>query len=114
MYLALGDLQLSPVTGKPLASEAVSKSAQAQAQVPTKVDPVAKAKPQEPTPQSTKKLTVDSTDMSYSVDSTASAFTIKITNKSTGEVIRKLDFKAFSPEVHLSSKLTGTLVDVTS
>ena len=73
-----------------------------------------RSKPQEPTPQTSKKLTVDSTDMSYSVDSTASAFTIKITNKSTGEVIRKLDFKAFSPEVHLSSKLTGTLVDVTS
>ena len=114
MNLALGDLQLSPVTGKPVASEAVPKTAQAQAQVPAKVDPVAKAKPQEPTPQTSKKLTVDSTDMSYSVDSTASAFTIKITNKSTGEVIRKLDFKAFSPEVHLSSKLTGTLVDVTS
>lgn len=114
MNLALGDLQLSPVTGKPVASEAVPKTAQAQAQVPAKVDPVAKAKPQEPTPQTSKKLTVDSTDMSYSVDSTASAFTIKITNKSTGEVIRKLDFKAFSPEVHLTSKLTGTLVDVTS
>ena len=112
MNLALGDLQLSPVTGKPVASEAVPKPAQGQ--VPTKVEPVAKAKPQEPAPQSTKKLTVDSTDMSYSVDSTASAFTIKITNKSTGEVIRKLDFKAFSPEVHLTSKLTGTLVDVTS
>jgi len=112
--LALGDLQLSPVTGKPVASEAVPKTAQAQAQVPAKVDPVAKAKPQEPTPQTSKKLTVDSTDMSYSVDSTASAFTIKITNKSTGEVIRKLDFKAFSPEVHLTSKLTGTLIDVTS
>ena len=114
MNLALGDLQLYPVTGKPVASEAVPKTAQAQAQVPAKVDPVAKAKPQEPTPQTSKKLTVDSTDMSYSVDSTASAFTIKITNKSTGEVIRKLDFKAFSPEVHLTSKLTGTLVDVTS
>jgi uncharacterized FlaG/YvyC family protein len=110
--LALGDLQLSPVTGKPVASEAVPKPAQAQ--VPAKVEPVANAKPQEPAPQSTKKLTVDSTDMSYSVDSTASAFIIKITNKSTGEVIRKLDFKAFSPEVHLTSKLTGTLVDVTS
>ena len=114
MNLALGDLQLSPVTGKPVASEAVPKSAQAQAQVPAKVDPVTKAKPQEQVPQSTKKITVESTDMSYSVDSSASAFTIKITNKSTGEVIRKLDFKAFSPEVHLSSKLTGTLVDVTS
>ena len=114
MNLALGDLQLSPVTGKPVASEAVPKSAQAQAQVPAKVDPVAKAKPHEPAPQSTKKLTVESTDMSYSVDPSASAFTIKITNKSNGEVIRKLDFKAFSPEVHLSSKLTGTLVDVTS
>ena len=112
MNLALGDLQLSPVTGKPVASEAVPKSAQTK--VPAKVDPVAKAKPQEQVPQSTKKITVESTDMSYSVDSSASAFTIKITNKSTGEVIRKLDFKAFSPEVHLSSKLTGTLVDVTS
>ena len=112
MNLALGDLQLSPVTGKPVASEAVPKTAQAQ--VPAKVDPVAKAKPQEQVPQRTKKITVESTDMSYSVDSSASAFTIKITNKSTGEVIRKLDFKAFSPEVHLSSKLTGTLVDVTS
>ncbi len=80
MYLALGDLQLSPVTGKPVASEAVSKSAQAQAQVPAKVDPVTKAKPQEQVPQSTKKITVESTDMSYSVDSSASAFTIKITN----------------------------------
>jgi uncharacterized FlaG/YvyC family protein len=110
--LALGDLQLSQVTGTPVASEAVPKTVQTQ--VPAKVDPVAKAKPQEPTPQTSKKLTVDSTDMSYSVDSTASAFTIKITNKSTGEVIRKLDFKAFSPEVHLTSKLTGTLVDVTS
>ena len=112
MNLALGDLQLSPVTGKPVASEAVPKTAQTQ--IPAKVDPVAKTKPQEPTPQTSKKLTVDSTDMSYSVDSTASAFTIKITNKSNGEVIRKLDFKAFSPEVHLTSKLTGTLVDVTS
>ena len=112
MNLALGDLQLSQVTGTPVASEAVPKTVQTQ--VPAKVDPVAKAKPQEPTPQTSKKLTVDSTDMSYSVDSTASAFTIKITNKSTGEVIRKLDFKAFSPEVHLTSKLTGTLVDVTS
>jgi uncharacterized FlaG/YvyC family protein len=112
VYLALGDLQLSPVTGKPVASEAVPKPDQTK--VPAKVDPVAKAKPQEQVPQSTKKITVESTDMSYSVDSSASAFTIKITNKSTGEVIRKLDFKAFSPEVHLTSKLTGTLVDVTS
>ena len=112
MNLALGDLQLSPVTGKPVASEAVPKPDQTKD--PAKVDPVAKAKPQEQVPQSTKKITVESTDMSYSVDSSASAFTIKITNKSNGEVIRKLDFKAFSPEVHLSSKLTGTLVDVTS
>ena len=108
MNLALGDLQLSPVTGKPVAGEAVRKPVQAVA----KAEEVVKAKPQEPTPQNTKKLTSDSTDMSYSVDSTASAFTIKITNKSTGEVIRKLDFKGFSPDVHLTSKLTGTLVDV--
>jgi FlaG protein len=106
--LALGDLQLSPVTGKPVAGEAVPKPVQAAA----KAEEVAKTKPQEPAPQNSKKLTADSTDMSYSVDSTASAFTIKITNKSTGEVIRKLDFKGFSPDVHLTSKLTGTLVDV--
>ena len=108
MNLALGDLQLSPVTGKPVAGEAVPKPVQAVA----KAEEVVKAKPQEPTPQNSKKLTADSTDMSYSVDSTASAFTIKITNKSKGEVIRKLDFKGFSPDVHLTSKLTGTLVDV--
>jgi hypothetical protein len=108
--LALGDLQLFPVTGKTVASEAVPRLVL----TPAKNDPVTKVKPQEPAPQSIKKLTVDSTDMSYSVDSNASAFTIKITNKSTGEVIRKLDFKAFSPEVQLGSKLTGTLVDITT
>jgi len=106
--LALGDLQLSPVTVKPVAGEAVPKPVQAA----SKAEEVVKTKPQEPAPQNSKKLTSDSTDMSYSVDSTASAFTIKITNKSTGEVIRKLDFKGFSPDVHLTSKLTGTLVDV--
>lgn len=108
MNLALGDLQLSPVTVKPVAGEAVPKPVQAA----SKAEEVVKTKPQEPAPQNSKKLTSDSTDMSYSVDSTASAFTIKITNKSTGEVIRKLDFKGFSPDVHLTSKLTGTLVDV--
>ena len=108
MNLLLGDLQPSPVTGKPVTSEAVSKSVQAT----PKTEETAKAKVQEPTPQTSKKLTADTTDMSYSVDSTASTFTIKITNKSTGEVIRKLDFKGFSPDVHLTSKLTGTLVDV--
>ena len=110
MNLALGDLQLPPVTGKPVASEAVPKPVQAA----PKVEEAAKTKPQEPTPQITKKLTADTTDMSYSVDSTASAFTVKITNKSTGEVIRKLDFKGFSPDVHQTSKLTGSLVDVKS
>ena len=64
MNLALGDLQLSPVTGKPVASEAVPKPDQTK--VPAKVDPVAKAKPQEQVLKSTKKLTVESTDMSYS------------------------------------------------
>ena len=78
MNLALGDLQLSPVTGKPVAGEAVPKPVQAVA----KAEEVVKTKPQEPAPQNSKKLTSDSTDMSYSVDSTASAFTIKITNKS--------------------------------
>ena len=108
--LALGDLQLSAVTGKPVTSEAVPKPVQAE----VKTDEASKPKPQAPSPQITKKLTADTTDMSYSVDSTASAFTVKITNKSTGEVIRKLDFKGFSPDVHQTSKLTGSLVDVKS
>jgi hypothetical protein len=109
--LALGDLQPSPATGKPVASEAVSKPVQAvtKSEETTKI-----AKPKEPTALNTKKLIADTTDMSYSVGATASAFTIKITNKSTGEVIRKLDFKGFSPDVHQTSKLTGSLVDVKS
>ena len=111
MNLALGDLQPSPVTGKPVAGEAVSKPVQAPAKSEEKTKA---AKPQEPPPLNTKKLIADTTDMSYSVDATASAFTIKITNKTTGEVIRKLDFKGFLPDVHLSSKLMGTLVDVKS
>ena len=110
MSMAFGDLQLPPVTGKPVAGEAVPKPVQAA----PKAEEVSKTKPQEPPAQSAKKLTADITDMSYSVDSTASAFTIKITNKSTGEVIRKLDFKGFSPDVHQTSKLTGSLVDVKS
>ena len=108
MNLAFGDLQLPLVTGKPVASEAVLKSTLS---LPKAEEPV-KPKPQEPAQQISKKLVADSTDMSYSVDATASAFTIKITNKSTGEVIRKLDFKGFSTDVHLSSKLAGKLVDI--
>jgi len=108
--LALGDLQLSSVTGKSVASEAVSKAIQSS----LKVEESVKAKPQELAQQITKKLVADSTDMSYSVDTSASAFTIKITNKSTGEVIRKLDFKGFSPDIHATTKLTGHLVDVKS
>lgn len=110
MNLALGDLQLPAVTGKPVTSEAVPKPVQAE----VKTDEASKPNPQTPFPQITKKLTADTTDMSYSVDSTASAFTVKISNKSTGEVIRKLDFKGFSTDVHQTSKLTGSLLDVRS
>ena len=78
MNLALGDLQPSPVTGKSVASEAVPKALQA---APMAED-AAKIKAQhEPAPQTSKKVLVDTTDMSYSVDSTASSFTVKITNK---------------------------------
>jgi len=108
--LAFGDLQLPLATGKPVASEAVPKSILSS----PKAEEAVKPKPQEPAQQISKKLVADSTDMSYSVDATASAFTIKITNKSTGEVIRKLDFKGFSPDVHSTIKLTGHLVDVKS
>jgi len=45
------------------------------------------------------------------VDSTAGSLVVKITSKSSGEVIRTLDFKGFSPDVHLMSKLIGHLVD---
>jgi hypothetical protein len=108
--VAFGDLQLPSVTGKPVASEALPKSTLSS----PKAEEAVKPKPQEPAQQISKKLVADSTDLSYSVDATASAFTIKITNKSTGEVIRKLDFKGFSPDVHSTIKLTGHLVDVKS
>ena len=110
MNLAFGDLQLSSVTGKPVASEAVPKLVQSS----PKVEEAVKPKPKELAPKIPEKIVADTTNMSYSVDSAASAFTIKITNKSTGEVIRKLDFKGFSPDVHLRSKLSGSFVDVKS
>ena len=110
MNVAFGDLQLPSVTGKPVASEALPKSTLSS----PKAEEAVKPKPQETAQQISKKLVADSTDLSYSVDATASAFTIKITNKSTGEVIRKLDFKGFSPDVHLRSKLSGNFVDVKS
>jgi hypothetical protein len=108
--LAFGDLQLSSVTVKLVASEAVSKPIRS---LPKVEEPV-KPKPQESAPISPEKIVADTTNMSYSVDLAASAFTIKITNKSTGEVIRKLDFKGFSRDVHSTIKLTGHLVDVKS
>jgi len=108
--LAFGDLQLSSVTGKPVASEAVSKPVHSS----PKVEEAVKPKPKELALKIPEKIVADTTNMSYSVDSTTSAFTIKITNKSTGEFIRKLDFKGFSPDVYSSTKLTGYLIDVKS
>jgi uncharacterized FlaG/YvyC family protein len=108
--LVFGDLQLSSVTGKPVASEVVPKSVQSS----PKVEEAVKPKPKKLALKIPEKIVADTTNMSYSVDSAASAFTIKITNKSTGEVIRKLDFKGFSPDVHSSTKLMGHLVDVKS
>ena len=110
MNLSWGDLHLSSVTGKPVASEAVPKPIHSS----PKVEEAVKPKPQELAPKIPEKILADTTNVSYSVDSAASAFTIKITNKSTGEVIRKLDFKGFSPDIHSSTKLTGHLVDVKS
>jgi uncharacterized FlaG/YvyC family protein len=103
VHLNLGITSTSPVTGKPVAGEAVPKS---------KPEDVATAKKVEPTPPTVHKFIPETTNMSYSVDPAASSFTVKITNNTTGEVIRKLNFKEFSPSAHSTDKLAGKLVDV--
>ena len=60
--------------------------------------------------QPTVPIATDTSDLHYTVDPRGS-FVLKVTSKSTGEVIRTLNFKDFSPDVHTASKLAGHLVD---
>jgi len=99
----LGNPHLYPVSAKSDAGEALPKANQKNTK-PEKVTPAQ-------SPEAPKLIVPDTSDLHYSVDSTAGSLVIKITSKSSGEVIRTLDFKGFSPDVHLMSKLAGHLVD---
>ena len=57
-------------------------------------------------------LSIPTTDMCFSVDHMASDLTVVVINQSTGEVIRKLNFKGLNADVFNASKLTGRLVDI--
>jgi len=103
----LGSSQFLPVSGKPDSGEAVSKLIQSN----SKPELIAPRKSPEKVPEPPKLIVPDTFDLHYSVDPTAGSFVVKITSKSSGEVIRTLSFKDFSPDVHLISKLAGHLVD---
>lgn len=107
MNQILGSSQFLSVSGKPDAVEAAPKSIHTN----SKPELIAPTKSQEKRPEPPKLIATDTSDLHYSVDPTAGSFVLKITSKSSGEVIRTLDFKDFSPDVHLISKLAGHLVD---
>ena len=103
----LASSQLLPVSGKPDAGEAAPKLTR-QNSKPELFEPT---KSPEKIPERPKLIVPDTSDLHYSVDPTASSLVVKITSKSSGEVIRTFSFKDFSPDVHLISKLAGHLVD---
>ena len=103
----LASSQLLPVSGKPDAGEAAPKLTRQN----TKPELFEPTKSPEKIPERPKLIIPDTSDLHYSVDPTASSLVVKITSKSSGEVIRTFSFKDFSPDVHLISKLAGHLVD---
>ena len=107
MAQILGSSQFLMVSGKPDSGEGVPKSIAGN----TKLEQISPVKSPEKKPELPKLIVPDTSDLHYSVDPTAGSFVVKITSKSSGEVIRTLDFKDFSPDVHLISKLAGHLVD---
>ena len=57
-------------------------------------------------------LTVtDSTTLSYSFDRANQSLRIVITDKTSGEVLRSLEFKSFHANLHRTDKLSGLLLD---
>jgi hypothetical protein len=53
----------------------------------------------------------DSTTLSYSFDRANQSLRIVITDKTSGEVLRSLEFKSFHANLHRTDKLSGLLLD---
>jgi hypothetical protein len=53
----------------------------------------------------------DSMAMSFAYDSVAKSLNIVMTDKTSGEVIRKISYKHMSSDIHQTHKLQGLLLD---
>jgi uncharacterized FlaG/YvyC family protein len=53
----------------------------------------------------------DNTTLSYSFDSSQQCLRIVITDKTSGEVLRHIEFKSFQANLHRTDKLSGLLLD---
>ncbi len=53
----------------------------------------------------------DSLAMSFAYDSVAQSLNIVMTDKTSGEIIRKITYKHIPPDVHQADKLQGLLLD---
>lgn len=53
----------------------------------------------------------DSLAMSFAYDSVAKSLNIVMTDKTSGEIIRKITYKHIPPDVHQADKLQGLLLD---
>jgi uncharacterized FlaG/YvyC family protein len=53
----------------------------------------------------------DNLAMSFAYDSVAKSLNIVMTDKTSGEIIRKITYKHIPPDVHQADKLQGLLLD---
>ena len=112
MTSVLGNLQLPPAiatsmvgnaVGRPLSSQA---TIQARPQVATTPEISEKQLEKKPVP-----IVNNETQVTYSVDDKGKKLLVKITNHATGDLVRTLEFKNFTADVHSVSQLAGHLVD---
>lgn len=70
--------------------------------------------PQTPSPDLPSRVNLtatESTTLSYSYDRANQSLRIVITDKTSGEVLRSLEFKSFHTNLHRTDKLSGLLLD---
>lgn len=53
----------------------------------------------------------DDTTLSYSFDQTQQSLRIVVTDKTTGAVLRNIEFRSFHADLHRTEKLSGLLLD---
>jgi hypothetical protein len=65
----------------------------------------------EPRPAPEFNFKADSLALSFAYDSVAKSLNIVMTDKTSGEIIRKITYKHMPPDVHQTDKLHGLLLD---